>query len=121
MKIFTYTTLFTILFSSFSFASSTCCPFSDMNLKNNIKDISYAEAELILSLSSKTYNWKESGKKDMGLIAQDVQEYYPYIVHDKDGLKTVDYDKLIAPMLVILKNQEERIKTLESTKKISQH
>ncbi|MFA0144296.1 hypothetical protein BCT63_20790 [Vibrio kanaloae] len=90
-----------------------CCPFSDSSMKNSISSLTYSEASQVLKLDSKKYTWKEDGSKDIGFIAQDVEKLFPELVHEREGKKTVDYDKLIAPILTIIKQQQAQIDILE--------
>ena len=51
----------------------------------------------------------------IGLIAQDVEKVFPELVStNKEGLKTVAYGNLIAPLIEALKVQESRIESQES-------
>ena len=79
---------------------------SDAQLKDNIVDISYEEAEKILKLRPRTYTLKgdSSGEKHYGFIAQEVEEIFPDLVYEKPdaqrrGLKAINYLDLI-PLLV---------------------
>ena len=93
---------------------------SDEKLKTNINDTKYGLSD-ILKLRGVDFNWKEKfeGKRDLGFIAQEVQEIIPELVKEVDtiGTKqgeegggthlTVDYAKVV-PILV------ESIKELKS-------
>jgi hypothetical protein len=46
----------------------------------------------------------------MGVIAQDVEQVYPELVTEIDGVKTVQYHALIGPLI-------EAIKELDATNK----
>lgn len=72
------------------------------------------QPDAVLSLEGVTYRWKESGTVDMGFIAQDVEKVFPAIVHERqDGYKTIDYVKLLPPIVELLKEQQNRIAVLE--------
>ena len=60
-----------LLFSSVAWADlgAKCCPFSDENLKENIKPLDHS-LEKILKLKGVSYTWKEDKTGDVGLIAQ---------------------------------------------------
>jgi hypothetical protein len=48
--------------------------------------------------------------KQIGVIAQDVEKSFPELVYtDKDGLKSVDYDKLGAILIEAVKEQQRTI------------
>jgi len=52
----------------------------------------------------------------MGLIAQDVEKIFPEAVttNSETGLKSVDYGKLVAPLIEAVKTQQTKIETLEA-------
>lgn len=98
--------------SGTALAQSSCCPFSDSSLKESPAQLSNATAQL-LELKGVEFTWKETKQKDIGLIAQDVQAVYPQLVHEKEGLLTVDYQKLVAPLIESTRELNQRIEALE--------
>lgn len=87
---------------------------SDRRLKENIEIISGNKLEDLLKLQGVLYTWKTDGQQDVGLIAQEVEEFYPeLVVTDEDGYKAVEYAGLIAPLIEITKQQQKRIDSLE--------
>ena len=59
---------------------------------------------------------KLSGKQDIGIIAHELQEYYPYLVSgEKDGPEnqSVNYIGLIGILIKEIKDLKERVKILE--------
>ncbi|OFZ20489.1 MAG: hypothetical protein A2202_07860 [Bdellovibrionales bacterium RIFOXYA1_FULL_36_14] len=86
---------------------------SDQKEKKNIKVLSEIEANRILSLRGVSFNWKDSGEKSLGLVAQEVQKYYPELVDQTGSGLTVQYANLIAPMLEVIKRQAKQIKENE--------
>ncbi|WP_161973553.1 tail fiber domain-containing protein [Pantoea agglomerans] len=95
----------------------TCCPWSDEKLKDNIMPLRNQLKEL-LKLKGVSYTWKDNGAKDIGLIAQDVEKVYPELVIEKNGLKQVDYQKLIGPIVEALREQQKEISTLREELKV---
>ncbi|MBA1194633.1 tail fiber domain-containing protein [Pseudomonas entomophila] len=93
-------------------AGSQCCPFSDMSLKDAVKPLGHSTQRLT-QLEGVQFTWKDSGREDIGLIAQDVQKVYPQVVHEKEGLLTVDYQKLVAPLIESVRELNARIEVLE--------
>jgi len=83
---------------------------SDESLKQNVQEIETPLAK-IMKLDGISFNWKENGKKSMGLIAQDVEKVFPEIVQteDRTGLKSVEYAKLVAPLIEAVKEQQKMI------------
>ena len=92
-----------------------CCPFSDESLKTNVVPLRSATTQL-LKIHGVTFEWKDGGRKDIGVIAQNVAQVYPELTRTKDGLMQVDYDKLVAPLIESIRELNLRIETLESAK-----
>ena len=86
---------------------------SDERLKDNIQTIS--GLELISQLRGVSYDWKSSGKASAGVIAQEVEEVMPSAVQtDADGMKSVEYDQLIAPLIEAVKELKAQNEALEA-------
>jgi hypothetical protein len=89
---------------------------SDQKLKTNIKDIEYG-LDTIMKLNPKQYDWKKDNRKDIGFIAQEVEEVIPEIVKDNewfdDKIKTLDYEKLTAVLIKAVQEQQQQINKLE--------
>jgi len=89
-----------------------CCPFSDERLKTNIEEL-LDSTDTLLKIHGVRMKWKESGRNDIGVIAQEVQKAYPELVHEQDGMLTVDYEKLVAPLIESVRELDRRISALE--------
>lgn len=98
--------------NGFGDAGSQCCPFSDQSLKRSVKPLEGSTQQL-MQLNGVQFTWKDTGREDVGLIAQDVQKVYPQVVHEKQGLLTVDYQKLVAPLIESVRELNARIEVLE--------
>lgn len=80
---------------------------SDKRLKTNIEEIDLTKGNIDLI----QFNWKESGNKGYGVIADEVEKIYPSIVSiGKDGFKRVNY---IEALVIKIAQLEEKIKELE--------
>ncbi len=96
---------------------------SSRRYKKNISPLSNEKASLLLNLNPVEFVYKErSDDLQYGLIAEEVNEILPDLVHTKDGkIETVYYDKLNAyyiRMLQILYSEIEDLKTeIEHLKK----
>ena len=74
----------------FNFAPIT---LSDKRLKKNIHDT----GERVRGIPIKTWEWKGSGERDMGVVAQDVEKKYPHLVElGPDGYRRVKVGRLMA-------------------------
>jgi hypothetical protein len=90
---------------------------SDGRLKKDIKPLTHA-LDAILQLQGKTYRWKEdatfANKKDIGLIAQEVEKVFPELVAENEqGFKGIAYSKLTAVLIEAIKEQQGQIATLQ--------
>lgn len=80
---------------------------SDRALKDNIETIEDA-LETLDKLNPVSFNWKATGKKDYGVIAQEIEEVLPELVVNDDEYKKVNYGALIG--ILISAVQELRAK-----------
>jgi hypothetical protein len=98
--------------------------FSDERLKNNISPIEGA-LEKVMKLQGVTYEWKDgvrAGKKDIGLIAQQVQQVVPEVVKEQgriDGNEylSVNYEHLVGLLVESIKELKAEIDELKNNKK----
>ena len=85
---------------------------SDRRLKENIRPFTLPKG--ILNLAPRLYNYiSKPGATELGLIAQEVEEYVPELVRETGGMKSLQYDRLGVLLLPIVKEQEERLKSME--------
>ncbi|RJQ65477.1 MAG: tail fiber domain-containing protein [Desulfobacteraceae bacterium] len=79
---------------------------SDLRWKKNIATITNA-LDLVSQLRGVQYEWtnKSYGEsRQLGVVAQEVEEIFPEVVHtDSQGYKSVEYAKLIAPIIEAVK------------------
>jgi len=87
--------------------------YSDFQLKDHITPAHYG-FDLLPSLQAQRFTWKNTGKEDMGLIAQQVETYLPECVEtDRNGIKLVNYPKLIPVAFDLIERLASRVSTLE--------
>jgi len=93
-------------------ASSYACQ-SDQRLKKNIHPITNA-LDKVQRLDGVTFNWKKSGDKSMGLIAQNVEKVVPELVGvGPDGMKSIQYGNMVGLLIEAMKEQQKKIEKLE--------
>jgi len=86
---------------------------SSRRYKENIVDLSM-NTEDIYQLRPVTFDWKNNKKSDFGLIAEEVDEVLPTLVHyQNDVPESVAYDKLSVLLLMEVKKLREEIKELK--------
>jgi len=82
---------------------------SDISLKENVVTIQNA-IDTLNQLNPVSFNWKDTENKSYGLIAQEVEQILPTIVHSKpDGTKTVNYIEIIAFLIAAVKDLQNQI------------
>lgn len=94
--------------------ANTFTSTSDERKKENIETIEDAST-ILNELRGVRFNWKETGKPSVGVIAQEVEKVLPEAVEsDADGMKSVSYDMLIGVLIETVKEQQKRIDALEA-------
>jgi hypothetical protein len=113
------TTTFSVLsngaavFSS-SVTADSFITASDRALKTGIRPITNYET-ILSSIHGVHFNWKTNGKKDVGVIAQDLQDVIPEAVHMiKGGVYGVSYFTLVPVLIEAVKSLQTRVSTLEA-------
>jgi hypothetical protein len=87
---------------------------SDYRIKKDV--VTLDETFTVDKLRPVTYNNTKLDKQDVGLIAHELQEVYPFLVNgEKDGenLQSVNYTGLIAILIKEIQELKERVKKLE--------
>lgn len=85
---------------------------SDERLKDNITT---APVGLIDSLKGREWDWSESGEKGSGVVAQELEQVLPHLVHtDDEGMKSVSYNGLIAYLIEEVKDLKAQVDTLKN-------
>ncbi len=88
--------------------------YSSRRWKTNIRPINSA-LEKVKRLTGVTFDWKENGKHDLGLIAEDVGQVIPEVVaFEENGVdaQSVDYARLVALLIQGMKEQQATIDQL---------
>ena len=87
---------------------------SDIRLKDDIKPIENALSD-VCKLEGVSFNWKDTGTKATGFIAQQVEPILPDLVStsEDDGIKSVNYIGLIGHLVEAIKEQQAQINELK--------
>ena len=87
---------------------------SDERWKDNIQTIDNP-LEKVQQLRGVTYEWKDSGERTYGLIAQEVEKVLPELVNtDEDGYKGVGYQNMVSILIEgPVKEQQTQIDALK--------
>ena len=90
---------------------------SDATLKENIQTLKDGLTKIV-GLRGVSYQWKDDKKAareatEIGLVAQEVEALFPELVStDSQGMKSLSYSKLIAPLIEAIKEQQGQISEL---------
>ncbi len=85
---------------------------SDGRLKENIETIPDA-LDMVLELRGVQFDWKSSGRSDIGLIAQEVEEVLPECVTEVDDVKGVKYGNIVGLLIESIKELKGEITDLQ--------
>lgn len=82
---------------------------SDRRLKTNLKKVSGLET--LEKITGYRFDWKDSGKTEYGVMAQDVEKVMPeaVVTNKVTGVKAVKYDGLFAPVIQAVKELYEHV------------
>jgi trimeric autotransporter adhesin len=90
---------------------------SDARWKENVEAIDDVLLK-ISQLRGVSFEWIDPSRgsgRQIGVIAQEVEEVFPEVVHtDSQGYKSVEYSKLVAPLIEAVKALQAEIEALRS-------
>jgi hypothetical protein len=93
------------------YATDNITAFSDSRYKTNVKKIENV-MDKIKQINGYTFNRIDSDKSYMGVIAQEVQQVFPQIIESQGDTLSVAYGNLVAPLIVVVKELNDRIEVL---------
>ena len=93
-------------------ATGNVTAYSDARLKKNVSTIDNA-LELVEKMRGVRYERIDSGKAGVGVIAQEMQEIVPEVVHEGENL-SVAYGNLVGVLIEAVKELSARVKELEA-------
>tara|TARA_R100000773_G_scaffold11358_1_gene10492 strand:- start:1373 stop:4903 length:3531 start_codon:yes stop_codon:yes gene_type:complete len=98
-------------------ASGDVTAFSDITLKTDVNTINNA-LSTVGKLRGVTYKWKENNKSSIGVIAQEVEQIIPEVVHTSEHngkeVKSVDYGKLVGVLIEAIKELKAEVEELNT-------
>ncbi len=92
-------------------ASGGLSAYSDRRLKSEIEPLRHG-LQRVKALTG--YSYVKGGKKDIGVIAQEVQVVAPELVSEHDGYLAVNYGQLNALLIEAIKELSDRLDRLEN-------
>ena len=90
--------------------------YSSIRFKKNVQPLQ-SPMDTINKLNGVSYDWKDTGKKDYGFIAEEVGKVLPEIVEwsaDPEYANSMDYIRIISFLVEGVKEQEKKITDLQS-------
>ena len=100
-------------------ASGNVTAFSDINLKKDVSTINDALGT-VGKLRGVSYKWKENNEASIGVIAQEVEEIIPEVVHTSEHngkeVKSVDYGKMVGVLIEAIKELKAEVEELKRAK-----
>ena len=92
-------------------ATGDVTAYSDKRLKRNIETISNP-VDIVNCLRG--VNFEKDGRHSTGVIAQEVEEFLPEVVHtDAEGMKSVAYGNISGLLIEAIKEQQQTIENLQ--------
>ena len=92
-------------------ATGDVTAYSDKRLKRNIETISNP-VDIVNCLRG--VNYEKDGRHSTGVIAQEVEEFLPEVVHtDAEGMKSVAYGNITGLLIEAIKEQQQTIENLQ--------
>jgi len=86
---------------------------SDVRTKENIETVENS-LDLVSQLRGVWYNKIGKDERKVGVIAQEVEEVLPEVVHtDTEGMKAVDYGKMVGVLIEAIKELKQEIEELK--------
>ncbi|MCG8457946.1 MAG: tail fiber domain-containing protein [Holophagales bacterium] len=84
---------------------------SSEQLKTDISPLENS-LEAVLALRGVSFRWRDDGRQDVGLVAEEVDEILPVVVaYEESGGRpyAVDYARLVPVLIEAVKNQQQQI------------
>jgi len=87
---------------------------SDINYKENVTTVNNALLK-VEQMRGVKFDWKESGNPSYGVIAQELEQVLPELVHGNDP-KTVNYNGIIGVLIEAIKELKAEVEELKNAK-----
>jgi len=97
--------------------SGTITENSSVRYKDNIKNVKYG-LDKVLQMRGVTYTKKDTGLKELGLIAEELNEILPEVVlkNEEGEPDSVSYGRITAVLIEAIKDLKKEIEELKSNK-----
>ena len=104
-----------LLSSTTATFSGTITENSSLRYKENIEIVKYG-LDKVLQMRGVTYNKKDNGVKELGVIAEEVYDVLPEVVlkNEKGEIDSVSYGRITAVLIEAIKEQQKQIEELKA-------
>jgi len=95
--------------------SGTITESSSLRYKENVKTIKYG-LDKVLQMRGVTYNKKDNGVKEIGVIAEEIYDVLPEVVlkNEEGEIDSVSYGRITAILIEAIKEQQKQIEELKA-------
>jgi hypothetical protein len=98
-------------------ATGTITETSSLRYKENIETIKYG-LDRVLQMRGVTYNKKDNGVKEIGVIAEEIYEVLPEVVlkNEEGDIDSVSYSRITAVLIEAIKDLKKEIEDLKANR-----
>jgi hypothetical protein len=82
--------------------------YSDGRIKENVTTITSA-LDKVNEMSGITYNIINKSRREIGVIAQEVELVLPEVIKEEGGIKTVAYPNMVGLLIEALKELNDKV------------
>jgi hypothetical protein len=95
--------------------AGTITESSSIRYKENIETIKYS-LDKVLQMRGVTYDKKNTGVKEIGVIAEEVYDILPEVVlkNEEGEIDSVSYGRIVGVLIEAIKEQQKQIEELKS-------
>jgi hypothetical protein len=97
--------------------AGTITETSSLRYKENVETIKYG-LDKVLKMRGVTYNKKDNGVKEVGVIAEEIYEVLPEIVlkNEEGEIDSVSYSRITAVLIEAIKDLKKEIEDLKANR-----
>jgi hypothetical protein len=98
-------------------ATGTITETSSLRYKENVETIKYG-LDRVLQMRGVTYNKKDNGVKEIGVIAEEIYEVLPEVVlkNEEGDIDSVSYSRITAVLIEAIKDLKKEIEDLKANR-----
>jgi hypothetical protein len=98
-------------------ATGTITETSSLRYKENVETIKYG-LDRVLQMRGVTYNKKDNGVKEVGVIAEEIYEVLPEVVlkNEEGDIDSVSYSRITAVLIEAIKDLKKEIEDLKANR-----